>query len=102
MPAYMLTFVRIQDPEAHQRDYLAKAHSILVKHGGKALAVTDNVDVHEGTMPEGRVVLVEFPSKEHAEAFYSDPDYQPLKALRSKFLDADMAIFEQGFDSDES
>jgi len=95
----MLTFVRVHDHEAHQRDYLTKAHAILTKHGGKALAVTDNVDVREGTMPEGRVVLVEFPSKEHAEAFYSAPDYQPLKALRASFLDADMAIFEQGFNS---
>ncbi|MBW3695279.1 DUF1330 domain-containing protein [Vibrio sp. T187] len=94
MPAYMLTFVRIHDHEAHQRDYLIKAHAILEKHGGKALAVTDDVDVHEGNMPQGRVILVEFPSKQHAEAFYTDPDYQPLKQLRSTLLDADMAIFD--------
>ncbi|MGF1697147.1 DUF1330 domain-containing protein [Vibrio kyushuensis] len=94
MPAYMLTFVRIHDHEAHQRDYLVKAHAILEKHGGKALAVTDQLDVIEGKMPEGRVVLVEFPSKEHANAFYTSPEYQPLKQLRSTILDADSAIFE--------
>lgn len=97
MSAYMLTFVRIHDHEAHQRDYLLKAHAILEKHGGKALAVTDDVEVYEGAMPEGRMVLVEFPSKEHAKAFYHDPDYQPLKALRANILEADMAIFENGF-----
>lgn len=99
MSAYMLTFVRVHDHEAHQRDYLPKAHAILESHGGKVLAVTENIDVHEGSMPAGKVILVEFPSKAHAEAFYNDPAYQPLKALRAKFLDADMAIFEQGFDA---
>ncbi|MGF1755423.1 DUF1330 domain-containing protein [Vibrio makurazakiensis] len=94
MPAYMLTFVRIHDHEAHQRDYLVKAHAILEKHGGKALSVTDSVDVREGSMPEGRLILVEFPTKKHAEDFYTDPEYQPLKQLRSTLLDADMAIFE--------
>lgn len=97
MPAYMLTFVRVHDHESHQKDYLPNAHAILQKHGGKALAVTEEIDVREGAMPQGRVILVEFPSKQAAEAFYNDPDYQPLKKLRSTLLDADMAIFDSGF-----
>ncbi|MEZ8099091.1 DUF1330 domain-containing protein [Vibrio bivalvicida] len=97
MPAYMLTFVRVHDHESHQKDYLPSAHAILHKHGGKALAVTEDIDVREGSMPQGRVILVEFPSKQAAEAFYNDPDYQPLKKLRSTLLDADMAIFDSGF-----
>ncbi|WP_414932746.1 DUF1330 domain-containing protein [Vibrio europaeus] len=97
MPAYMLTFVRVHDHESHQKHYLPNAPAILQKHGGKALAVTEEIDVREGVMPQGRVILVEFPSKQAAEAFYNDPDYQPLKKLRSALLDADMAIFDSGF-----
>jgi len=43
-------------------------------------------------------VIVEFPSKEHAEAFYSDPDHQPLIEVRNRFTQSDSAIVEKGFD----
>ena len=57
-----------------------------------------SVKVLEGNFPEGRVVIVEFQSMEKAEAFYADPDYQPLKEVRSKFSQSDSAIVEKGFD----
>lgn len=96
MPAYMLAFVRIHDIEAHQQQYMAHAHPILVKHGGKALAVTEEVIALEGRIPQGRTVLVEFPSLQHAQAFYDDPEYQPFKAIRQNFSDSDSIIFDAG------
>jgi len=98
MKAYMITFVRFQNYEAYQREYITAAHAILTAHGGKAVAVSDERKVIEGTLPEGRIVIVEFPSMEHAEAFYSDPDYQPLKKIRHKYAQCDSAIVEKGFD----
>lgn len=46
----------------------------------------------------GRLVIVEFPSREHAEAFYADPDYQPLIKVRQKLSQSDAAIFDKGFE----
>lgn len=96
MPAYLLSFIRAEDVETHGRDYLPHAHVILEKHGGKALSVTDQFDTWEGSLPEGRLVLVEFPSKEDAESFYADPDYQPFKAIRHKISSSDAILFDSG------
>jgi len=94
MPAYLLTFIRVDDTEVHTKDYLPHAHPILVRHGGKALAVTDDVETWEGALPEGRLVLVEFPTKAHADAFYADPEYQPFKTLRQSISSSDSVLFD--------
>lgn len=99
MKAYMITFVRFQDYEAYQREYIIAAHAILVSHGGRAIAVADEKKVIEGTFPEGRIVIVEFPSMKQAEAFYNDPDYLPFKTIRQKYSKADSAIIESDLSS---
>lgn len=75
MPAYMLAFVRVEDYDTFNREYLEKAVQIVSKHGGVTFAVADNSPVIEGSLPEGRLVILEFPSKEDAEGFYDEPDY---------------------------
>lgn len=102
MKAYMVTFVRFKDVEAYNREYIKPAHAILTRHGGKAIAVSDKVKTIEGTIPEGRAVIVEFPSWESAEAFYNDPEYQPYKKIRHKYTSCDSAIIEKGFDPDDN
>lgn len=94
MPAYILTFIRVDDAEAHARDYMPYAHPLLTKYGGKPLAVTEHFDTWEGSLPDGRLVLVEFPSKNDADAFYDDPEYQPYKELRKKISSSDTVLFE--------
>lgn len=97
MPAYIMAFVRIHDFEAYQKEYLEKAGPIVVRHGGKALAVSQNPQIMEGTLPEGRLVIVEFPSIENAKAFYNDPEYKPLIKVREKMTESDAIMFERGF-----
>lgn len=35
----------------------------------------------EERLPEGRFVVLKFPDTEAAEAFYNEPDYQPIKPV---------------------
>ncbi len=51
MTAYIIAFVRFQDLEAYNREYLAAAHPIVTRHGGTALVVSENIRVLEGTFP---------------------------------------------------
>lgn len=97
MPAYMLTFVRVEDAETHARDYMPNAVPIVERHGGRPLSVTENFDVLEGSLPDGRLVLMEFPTKQHAEAFYADPEYQPLMEIRKKISSSDAVLFDSGW-----
>lgn len=97
MPAYMMAFVRVEDYETFNREYLEKAVELVSKHGGVTFAVADNPPTIEGTLPEGRLVILEFPSKDDAFGFYNDPEYQPLKKIRKQISQSDSTIFERGF-----
>ncbi|WP_170328945.1 DUF1330 domain-containing protein [Ruegeria arenilitoris] len=94
MPSYMLTFLRVEDAETHARDYLPEAHAILLKYGGKPLAVTEDFEVIEGNLPKGRLILMEFPSKEAAKDYYLGPEHRPYKEILDKVASCDLAIFE--------
>ena len=94
MPAYMLTFLRVEDAETHARDYLPEAHAILLKYGGKPLAVTEDFEVIEGNLPKGRLILMEFPSNEAAKDYYLGPEHRPYKKVLDRVASCDLAVFE--------
>lgn len=96
-PAYMVAFVRVENQETFNKVYLEKAVKIVAKYGGVTIAVADNPPSIEGTLPKGRLVILEFPSMEHAESFYNDPEYQPLKMARMQISQSDSTLFERGF-----
>ena len=49
----------------------------------------------EGTGPlPGVLVVLEFPSMEHARAWYHDPEYAPLITLRQTGSDLDFILVE--------
>ena len=62
--------------------YIEAVGPLIAKHGGKFLARTASHERIEGNGPNPAIwAIVEFPSKEALDAFYSDPDYQaPLQA----------------------
>ncbi len=97
MPAYMVAFVRVEDQETFNSVYLQEAAGIVAKHGGITVAVADNPPAIEGTLPKGRLVILKFPSMEHANGFYNDPEYQPLKKARMKISQSDSTLFTRGF-----
>lgn len=63
--------------------YLPVAGPIIAKHGGKYLARTTNHEQLEGEdSPAGLRIILEWPSKEAAQAFMADPEYAPQLAAR--------------------
>jgi len=63
-------------------EYISTANALVAKHGGKYLARTSIHERMEGK-GEGAAlrIIIEWPSKEAAKAFMSDPEYVPhLKA----------------------
>lgn len=94
MPAYVIAFMQVKDDEKYDNDYVAHVTPLVAKHGGKALALTSSPDVREGSWPAGRNVLLEFPDRESAVAWYEDPDYAPLIKLRNQLADGPLAILD--------
>ena len=67
---------------------------LIARHGGRYLVRGGETRQMEGTRPWSRVVVLEFPSRAAAEAFYADPDYAPLLALRLACTDSDMVMVD--------
>ncbi|MEM7271672.1 MAG: DUF1330 domain-containing protein [Actinomycetota bacterium] len=64
--------------------YLAPVADIIAKHGGKYLARTASHERVEGEGPEVALrVILEWPDREAAKAFVSDPEYAPFLAART-------------------
>ena len=65
------------------RDYVANVTPLVERHGGRYLARTTNVERLEGdrrTTP--LFVVIEWPSREAAQAFYESDAYRPYRELR--------------------
>ena len=64
-------------------EYAAKVHDIAAKHGGKYLSRSGNIDILEGDPQEATLIaLIQFPNKEAAMAFATDPEYAPFGKAR--------------------
>jgi uncharacterized protein (DUF1330 family) len=65
-------------------DYLPTANALVTKHGGKYLARTANHEQVEGADQAAALrIVIEWPSKEAATNFMSDPEYAPHLQART-------------------
>lgn len=60
------------------------------------LFVASCLIVKEGNIPPGFGVILEFPNMDNLNAFYSDPEYVPLIAVREFFGGSSLATVSQG------
>ena len=64
-------------------DYLTEVPALVARHGGRYLALTDEIDQLQGDGEVPRAIsIVEWPSRDAAEAFFADPDYLPYLEAR--------------------
>ncbi len=91
MAVYMIVDVDIKDPSAYER-YKAEVPALLRKHGAEYLVRGEAFEVLEGDWRPTRLVLLRFPDTQSVEAFFSDPEYQPLKALRHRVAKTNMVV----------
>ena len=95
MTAYAIGTYDIWD--AAWRDvYRQGTMELIAKHGGRFLVRPDcHVARLEGDPAiKTGMVVIEFPSRTAAEAWYNDPDYQPLKELRQTRSQLDLVLVD--------
>jgi len=81
MAAYVIYTAEVTDPEQYEL-YKAQAAPTVAAHGGAYIARGGETDVLEGRSPEGRTVILEFPSMEAARNWYDSSEYQAARTLR--------------------
>jgi uncharacterized protein (DUF1330 family) len=74
MVAYVVATMAIHDPQTY-RKYTDLTPPLVKRHGGRFLTRGDAVTTAEGEPFKERMVLLEFPSKAHVDAWLADPDY---------------------------
>lgn len=82
MNYYAIAELDVTDP-SWVRSYVADVTPMVERHGGRYLARTTNIEQLEGERTPAQVVLIiEWPSKEAAEAFYGSEEYRPYREAR--------------------
>ncbi len=94
MSYYLIVDVRVDDPEEYKK-YMVKAKSAGERHGGEYLVRGGEFQVFEGEyFKPRRLVVLRFPDKQAARAFYDDPEYQQARAIRLPVSDMTMVGVE--------
>ena len=93
MAAYVIYQGEVLDPERYD-EYKAKGAESILAAGGKYLVRGGDVEVLEGEPPEGRIVLLEFPSREAALAWYRSDEYTEIRKIREGAARARMYVVD--------
>lgn len=86
-PVYAIVQLKIHDKDAYFNDYAAHLAPIGQRHGVERVAVSQEPEVIEGTYGKDNTIILKFPSRAEFDAWYSDPEYQPLKDIRFGAID---------------
>lgn len=81
MPAYVVAMMSVHDAGTY-RKYTDRTPPIVKRHGGRFLTRGEAVETVEGDRYDGRMVLLEFPSRAHIDAWYADPEYEKAMQFR--------------------
>jgi uncharacterized protein (DUF1330 family) len=81
VPAYIVVNARVTDPDLLAR-YGKAALPTLANHDCKALIASNDAETIEGEPAGSRVVVLQFPSREAALAWYNSEDYQAVIGMR--------------------
>ncbi|WP_374469144.1 DUF1330 domain-containing protein [Phenylobacterium sp.] len=81
MTAYLVLDFTVHD-RAGFLPYVRAIPAFIEKHGGRYVVRGAEPTVMEGDWAPERLVVLEFPSRQGAQAFLADPEAQPLFAIR--------------------
>lgn len=93
MPAYVVSLIRITDPDQYAR-YTTIAGPAMVKYGGRFIIRGGAPQVLEGPPGINRTVVAEFESVEAARRFYDSPEYREARAAREGAAEFSMVVAE--------
>lgn len=95
MPAYVISMMTVNDPDTYSK-YTDRTPPIVKKYGGKFLTRGEAFTCVEGQDYDGRLVILEFPSKADVEAWFADPDYQEAMTFRHASSTMNYLLLQEG------
>ncbi|WP_370614498.1 DUF1330 domain-containing protein [Mumia sp. Pv 4-285] len=98
MTAYAIAHMREVTMGPGIVEYLERIEQTLAPHGGQFAVHGADVEAMEGVWP-GTIVVIAFPDKQRAAAWYASEAYQAILPLRTENAVADVIIVD-GVDAD--
>ena len=93
MPAYAVAHMRQVTMGPPIVEYLERIDATLAPFDGRFLVHGGQVEVVEGTWP-GHLIVIEFPDRARAHAWYHSAAYQQIVALRTDNSRSDVIVAE--------
>ncbi len=81
MKLYLIAEVEVLDAEKYA-EYRREAEPIVIRHGGRYLVRGGSVTPLAGGWNPERLIVIEFQSRDHAEACFASGEYQRIAPLR--------------------
>jgi uncharacterized protein (DUF1330 family) len=91
--AYIIAQIDVTNPQQYG-EYAKRSPDIIAKYGGRFIARAGRTVTLEGPAARSRVVIVEYPTFERAQAFFNSPEYQQIKKLREGAANAQFIVVE--------
>ena len=91
--AYGIAHLKNPNLHADVLEYLERIQATLDPFNGHFIVHGPTVRVIEGEWP-GSIVVIEFPSVEHAQSWYDSPAYREILHLRTDHIDGDVIIVD--------
>lgn len=93
MAVYIMARIRVTDPEDYMT-YASQTVALAEKAGGKFLVKGGDYEVVEGDDPAIRQVVVEFPTREMALAWYNSPEYQEILPIALRASEREIIVVD--------
>ncbi len=97
MKAYTVAQMTVHDPRT-MREYAKHSSHYVRKHGGTYLARGGEIEWLEQTDCSSRMVIVEWPNKQAAQACFNDPGYLKIAKLRKQASEIKILTIQEGIE----
>lgn len=91
MAVYVLADIEVLDAALFE-EYRQKVPATIAAHGGRYIARGGASEVLEGSWSPKRCVILEFPDMQRFQAWWSSPEYAPLRVLRQAATQSNLVV----------
>lgn len=81
MAAYVIAQIEVTDPTQFEA-YRQQVPATIAAYGGRYIVRGGASETLEGTWQPKRIVVLEFPDRARAKAWWSSQEYAPVRAVR--------------------
>jgi uncharacterized protein (DUF1330 family) len=93
MPAYVIAQIEVDDA-AQFEEYRRQVPATIAAYGGRYIVRGGECETLEGTWAPKRVVILEFPDRTQARAWWASEAYAPARALRERAARTQLIVID--------